>query len=327
MLSVLLEPLWLMRSLALRLYRAAVVLGGRAAANGFLSMGAANKLEVHGSAAETLTHGIDCTCYFSENFYVTSPVERHFTFEGAPKFREEHVELLESLGDVGAAELLERLETEAARRRNAVRRAAERKADIALSYQRLHPELWQLCERWLDPELLALSRARSGDGSGPAALRQVADGVYTLRVFSREFCQLLCEELEAFAQAGLPAGKPNSMNNAGVLLDELGFGPQFLDVLLREYLNPLAASLAPLVAEGGGSLDHHKSFVVRYRIGEDEQLAAHYDNSEVDCSERAPSGKICFWGMERGRMVIGRGGMARGGMARGGMARGGMVIG
>ena len=36
-----------------------------------------------------------------------------------------------------------------------------------------------------------------------------------------------------------------------------------------------------LAAAGGGALDHHKSFVVRYRVGEDVQLAAHYDNSEV----------------------------------------------
>ena len=51
----------------------------------------------------------------------------------------------------------------------------------------------------------------------PAAprLRALAKGVYMLPVFTKEFCSLLCEELNAFASSGLPAGKPNSMNNAG----------------------------------------------------------------------------------------------------------------
>ena len=59
----------------------------------------------------------------------------------------------------------------------------------------------------------ALERAR--------APRAVADGVYQLKVFTEEFCSRLCDELDCFSQSGLPAGRPNSMNNAGVLLDEL----------------------------------------------------------------------------------------------------------
>jgi hypothetical protein len=54
-----------------------------------------------------------------------------------------------------------------------------------------------------------------------------------------------------------------------------------LDPLMREWLRPLCAVLPPLAAAGGASLDRHKSFVVAYRLGEDEQLSEHYDNSEV----------------------------------------------
>ena len=119
------------------------------------------------------------------------------------------------------------------------------------------------------------------------------------------------------------------MNNAGVLLDELGFTPGLVEPLVNQWLQPLCATLHPLAEAGGRSLDHHKSFVVRrsrgifprrqpralsqlesaalfsvplalhpiptpahralvpaarqvrYRLGEDEQLSAHFDNSEV----------------------------------------------
>ena len=52
-----------------------------------------------------------------------------------------------------------------------------------------------------------------------------------------------------------------------VLLDELGFGPTFLEPLLRDYLRPLCEAFPSLAGEGCSTLDHHKSFVVRYRIG------------------------------------------------------------
>jgi len=45
-----------------------------------------------------------------------------------------------------------------------------------------------------------------------------------------------------------------------------------------------ATDLAPLASTiwaEGRHLDHHKSFVVRYRMGEDVQLNRHYDNAEV----------------------------------------------
>ena len=50
---------------------------------------------------------------------------------------------------------------------------------------------------------------------------------------------------------------------------------------MRQWLAPLCAHVPALAAAGGDALDHHKSFVVRYKLGEDEQLSAHYDNAEV----------------------------------------------
>lgn len=48
---------------------------------------------------------------------------------------------------------------------------------------------------------------------------------------------------------------------------------------LRERLRPLTALLYPEL--GGGCLDSHKAFVVKYALHEDLDLSSHYDNAEV----------------------------------------------
>ena len=219
------RPLLQIHSLVIRLYRSVMLFGVRTTTQLLSAQPpGTTKMEVVAGSqllgtpgASEIAHGIDCTCYYTENFYLKSPVERHFTFEGAELFRAENAELLQSLGTGGGDELLERLQTEAARRRNSVALAFERKTRIAAEYKRLHSELWTLSERWLDPTFISLARRGSSSiiDAAPAGLRELTEGVYVLPVFSREFCTLLCEELEAFAKSGLPAGKPNSMNNAG----------------------------------------------------------------------------------------------------------------
>ena len=105
--------------------------------------------------------------------------------------------------------------------------------------------------------------------------------MYALPVFSARFCALLCSELDHFAASGLPRGRPNSMNRFGTLLDELGLSAGLLDPLLARWLGPLCGALPRLAAAGGATLDHHKSFVVKYALGDDEELASHFDNAEV----------------------------------------------
>lgn len=254
-----------------------------------------------------VSYGIDCACYFSESLYVRSPVEGHFTFVDAARFRREHTELLDSLGEPAADALIANLEAEVERRQSLPAQAAQRKARIAAEYVPLHPELWSLSEEWLHPELIALVRgaqqqaAPSSSAWRPPAL--ITEGVYTLPVFTARFCELMCEELEAFGRSGLPCGRPNSMNRYGALLDEMGFTSGLIEPLIREWLRPLAAMLPPLAAVGGGSLDHHKAFVVAYRLGEDEHLAEHYDNAEVTLNVNLgrgfAGGELVFYGHKR----------------------------
>ncbi|MEE6504087.1 hypothetical protein FKM82_005061 [Ascaphus truei] len=103
--------------------------------------------------------------------------------------------------------------------------------------------------------------------------------IHRLPIFLPEFCRALVEELENFERSDVPKGRPNTMNNYGVLLNELGFDELFLTPLREKYLQPLASLLFP--DWGGGRLDSHRAFVVKYALHEDLDLGGHYDNAEV----------------------------------------------
>ena len=42
------------------------------------------------------------------------------------------------------------------------------------------------------------------------------DGIFSIPVFTKEFCSKLIEELKYFEASPLPKGRPNTMNNYGV---------------------------------------------------------------------------------------------------------------
>lgn len=69
------------------------------------------------------------------------------------------------------------------------------------------------------------------------------------------------------------------MNRYGAILDFIGFQDAF-EGLSRRYLAPIAMTLFPELA-WPGDISHHYSFVVRYREGEDVDLAEHSDASVV----------------------------------------------
>lgn len=64
-----------------------------------------------------------------------------------------------------------------------------------------------------------------------------------------------------------------------VLLNELGFDQGLVTPLRERYLHPVTSLLFPDC--GGGGLDSHKAFVVKYDMKEDLELSYHYDNAEV----------------------------------------------
>lgn len=145
-------------------------------------------------------------------------------------------------------------------------------------YTPRHPHLYTFSEDHLVPELVKAVK----DGSKEALLsflhKETDSGIYSLEVFTLKFCTELIEDVESFENSGLPVMRPNSMNNYGLILDEIGFTPM-LDELRTKYVVPFAAILYPHV--GGASLDYHHGFIVQYKMREDKKLDFHYDDSEV----------------------------------------------
>jgi len=87
---------------------------------------------------------------------------------------------------------------------------------------------------------------------------------------------MLFDEIDNFDATNLPAKRPNSMNNYGVIVNHIGLEP-FINSLMRK-LQPLGNDLYP---GPGHEWDAHHSFVVRYRMGEDVGLDMHTDDSDV----------------------------------------------
>ncbi|XP_056113395.1 2-oxoglutarate and iron-dependent oxygenase domain-containing protein 2 isoform X1 [Rhinichthys klamathensis goyatoka] len=128
-----------------------------------------------------------------------------------------------------------------------------------------------------------------------------APRVFRFPVFRKEFCNDLIEELEHFEQSDAPKGRPNTMNNNGILLNELGFDESFITPLREVYLRPLTALLYSDC--GGSCLDSHKAFVVKYAMREDLELCYHYDNAEVTLNislgKDFTEGNLFFGGMRQ----------------------------
>ena len=124
-----------------------------------------------------------------------------------------------------------------------------------------------------DPEMV-LSNAGNIDD---IKFETIGNEVFALPVFKKDFCTKLLTELRHFKSLDIPHAQPNSMNKHGVLLDEIGF-KDFFDDLRTSFIQPLSRRL---YQEPNLVLDSHKAFVVKYALGEDVELANHFDNSEI----------------------------------------------
>ena len=131
----------------------------------------------------------------------------------------------------------------------------------AFTKERMRPEYWHALE----------------NNAWSSMVTTEAPEVYSVPLFTSELCRALVEELDHFHATGLPARRPNSMNNYGIVVNEIGMEPA-LDALCHSWLQPLAHHLFPGV---GSHFDRHHSFVVRYKVGEDLGLDMHTDDSDV----------------------------------------------
>ncbi|XP_062874137.1 2-oxoglutarate and iron-dependent oxygenase domain-containing protein 2 isoform X2 [Trichomycterus rosablanca] len=211
----------------------------------------------------------------------------HVRFITEQQFKNDYQHILRSLGcttDAQYNSVLEKVQAEVERRRNLAVQSAQRKAVIKETYEPLHQHVYHLQESFLAPEFVEIVKYCRTEGATEEGLveritTEAAPRVFRLPVFTREFCRDLLEELEHFEESGAPKGRPNTMNNYGILLDELGFDEGLIAPLRELYLKPVASLLYPDC--GGKWLDSHKAFAVKYKLQEDLDLSYHYDNAEV----------------------------------------------
>lgn len=168
----------------------------------------------------------------------------------------------------------------------------------------LHPELLNadLVEGWFLPEFLTAIAGwrRSADPQdldllSLPGIRLEASGVVSFDCLTPHFCTKLLAEAQHYRHSGLPQRAPNSMNNYGVVLEDLGLQDAFSQVL-RCFLLGVGARLfgdesvrathlgneAILTDDwGGSSLDDHYSFIVQYDPCKDRDLDMHVDDCDV----------------------------------------------
>jgi hypothetical protein len=140
------------------------------------------------------------------------------------------------------------------------------------------PELFEslLRDEWLAPTLLdVVAAARRGQCHRD--LREEAPGVFSFAMFSDAFCRDFLREVDGYMDSGLPIRRPNSMNNYGLIVNEIGM-LNVISELQREVLWPIARSLWP---KEGSAFHAHHSFMVQYRKTEDPGLDMHTDDSDV----------------------------------------------
>jgi len=163
-----------------------------------------------------------------------------------------------------------------------------RRVDVIRKYakQALHPHLlaWspapavEACDAWLGlaPEFVEAHNAGTEEAWRKLLTEHLSGEVFSFPLFTDSFCDMLLEEVLNFYASGLPARRPNSMNNYGIILADMGLEP--FVCRLQDMFRPLGRLLFP---GPGSGWDAHHCFIVRYREGEDLGLDMHVDDSEV----------------------------------------------
>lgn len=222
-----------------------------------------------------------CECFFSANLFIKE-YKMHVTFHGRDRFLREYGEVLKMKGCRNPEDLVQELEEEVLRRQKLQEESWRRRQLVASQYTQLNPHIFTLQASFLDPkfqELICFAQEAGQDSNAIISrVQNHQSRIYSFPVFTHEFCRQLLQEVVNFEESPLPKGRPNTMNQYGINLGELGFD----DVITRlreDHLSHLTRLLYP--DWGGDTLDSHKAFIVTYKEGMDVELEYHYDNAEV----------------------------------------------
>jgi hypothetical protein len=118
---------------------------------------------------------------------------------------------------------------------------------------------------------------------------EVGPGIYAFDLFSSQFCDYLIDEVDSFESSKLPCRRPNTMNKLGLVVNDIGLEP-IMTAIVERLIAPMCKVLYGPSEEIVSALDHHHSFVVRYRRTETPSsddndgsrgLDMHHDASEA----------------------------------------------
>ncbi|KAG7171856.1 2-oxoglutarate and iron-dependent oxygenase domain-containing protein 2-like [Homarus americanus] len=221
-----------------------------------------------------------CKCFFTNNMFLKD-YNLHVIYRDKAQFIQEYAQVLQSKGCQDPESIIPKLEAESLRRRQLHDESWKRRMQVAKDYKPLHPEIFTLQPSFLDAKFHEIVQlAQDPEQTSEDIIKYMKNHqnrIFSFPVFTTEFCKLFLEEIVNFEESPLPKGRPNTMNQYGISLEELGFD-RFISSLRSTYLTPLTTLLFP--DWGGDSLDSHKSFIVTYKEGKDVDLTYHFDNAE-----------------------------------------------
>jgi len=161
----------------------------------------------------------------------------------------------------------------------------EYKQTIQKNYKHIFPELLTLKQSFFVPSFwnTIFPADQSTDKSNYLKiLTEESPGIFAFDMLTPEYCEKLLAEIENFEkwciEHHLKVSRPNSMNNYGAILDDFGFS-DILQEWVNTFITPFVTHLYPHLAEF--ELEDHHGFVVEYKMGKDEKLDFHVDDSEV----------------------------------------------
>ena len=173
-----------------------------------------------------------CKCIFERNIFLRD-LQLHVTYKNDEQFINYYSIRIENIDNA-----VKEAREEALRRIKVANEVVERREIIKKRFTPLLPKLYSFNHEFLTQEFLSMSTSTNN-------VTQIGKNLFTLPVFTQEFCNMFISELKHFACQNIPHRQPNSMNRYGILLDDiLGFN-DFFDSFRELHLQPLTRKLFP----------------------------------------------------------------------------------
>lgn len=251
-----------------------------------------------------------CACRLTDSFFV-SRVGMHLQYFGREWFLEKYKAT--DFGELSVEEVCEEVEQQLKVRKSDIRAGPGRLQAFLTEYTRGDPDLYKWDESYLTPALqefvkkvrcasspgeasrLAKARAAVQECVKAGIITSPRENIYCFNALKPEICTRLAAEIARIEQSGFEVSRPNSMNNYGLILREIGF-ESFIDGFVDAF-----APLEILFPMDCQRIDSWRSFTVHYQAsGGDKDLALHYDNAEVTLNVNIggdwEGGAVSFYG-------------------------------